>query len=646
MPVTPMQKVVVFGHTQAKAKTVAFLQKNELIEIIPNPSSGTRIDGEPEWELDLAEVGGTIDYLDKIAGRKKNLIESFAPFKETVDEETLLQAAREFDWKELTKKVEVVETELTNLANLESKLKADIDLLLPWHSLSVPLNKLGHTKRTCCLTGFCRTKYLPLLQKNMADLSTMTQIEVIAVKKDQTYLVVFHLPEQERAVHDLLSNNSFEKVTLPSSGLTPAQEIVRAQEILKRAYLERQDYLQELKMLFRHRSQLTYIYNHLLQKSGEKAARQKIADTRSAFVLTGWVPADRIEKIRRGLPPLTGIRPIEPQAGEDPPTLLSNPRVLFPFELITRIFGLPAKGEIDPTGPLSFFYLLFFAMCLSDVGYGTLLSIAAYYYLRTLTLSEGGKKLLLLLFWGGIATVIVGVLTGSYFGMDLNLIPPPVGGVLKGLQVIDPIKNPLNVLIFSLFLGVVQNLSGIAIAMYWKLKDRKYLSAFLDDGLWIYFLSCLVLLITTIGLNSPLAGLFKALSIIGALLLVITQGRGEKGLVKKFLFGLLSLYRTTSYLGDTLSYSRLLALMMTTSIIGMVVNIIAALTRDSVPVLGYVFMAAILVIGHLFNLVVSTLGAFIHSVRLQLVEFFGKFYAGSGREWKPFRRETKYVIIK
>ena len=110
--------------------------------------------------------------------------------------------------------------------------------------------------------------------------------------------------------------------------------------------------------------------------------------------------------------------------------------------------------------------------------------------------------------------------------------------------------------------------------------------------------------------------------------------------------GVLSLYKTTSYLGDTLSYSRLLALMMTTSIIGMVINILAGLTRGSVPILGYVFMVIILVVGHLFNLVVSVLGAFIHATRLQLVEFFGKFYSGGGKAFKPFQRQTKYVIIE
>jgi len=128
-------------------------------------------------------------------------------------------------------------------------------------------------------------------------------------------------------------------------------------------------------------------------------------------------------------------------------------------------------------------------------------------------------------------------------------------------------------------------------------------------------------------------------------LLVLTQGRKEKLLVQKAFMGILSLYRTTSFLGDTLSYSRLLALMMTTSIIGMVINLIAGLTAG-IPYVGYIVMAAILVGGHIFNLVISVLSAFIHSARLQLVEFFSKFYTGSGREFKPMGYETKYVIIK
>jgi V/A-type H+-transporting ATPase subunit I len=230
--------------------------------------------------------------------------------------------------------------------------------------------------------------------------------------------------------------------------------------------------------------------------------------------------------------------------------------------------------------------------------------------------------------------------------MDLNTLPAPFSQMFKKLQIIDPIKNPLQVLIISLALGVIQNLFGILLAFWQKIKNREYLDAFLDQALWFYFLSSLVFWLICQVLSSPLTSLSMRATLVGAFLLVITQGRSEANLPKKIISGVLSLYRTTSYLGDTLSYSRLLALMMTTSIIGMVVNILAGLTKNSIPYLGYVIMIAILLVGHAFNLVVSVLGAFIHAARLQLVEFFGKFYEGSGKEFRPLRRETKYVIIK
>ena len=373
-----------------------------------------------------------------------------------------------------------------------------------------------------------------------------------------------------------------------------------------------------------------------------------MSQTEHTFVLTGWLPKKQIRPLADKLQQssqLLWLVEISPEAGEIPPTLLSNPAVFGPFEVITRIFGLPQQKEIDPTAPLSFFYLLFFAICLSDVGYGLLLAIISYFLLKKLTLSEGGKNIVQLLFWGGLAASLIGVATGSYFAIDLQLLPEPWRSGLKSLQLIDPIKSPLNVLLMSLALGVIQNLVGLSLAMYWKIRQREFVSAIIDDGLWLYFLTALVSYIIIPFVAPGYSELNKILVIIGAALLVLTQGRAEKGLIKKAIFGLLSLYRTTSYLGDTLSYSRLLALMMTTSIIGMVINIIAGLTSQSIPVVGYLIMIVILIIGHLFNLVVSVLGAFIHAARLQLVEFFGKFYVGGGREFKPFRPLTKYVII-
>jgi len=650
MPVAAMQKVAVLGHIQIQNEVLAYFQKSEMLEIAALPSNGQKAPAtEPGRELELADLESTIRLLESFSGKKKSFIETFAPPKEAVTEEMLVQMEREFDWRNLIAKIKAHEAELANLKNLENTLRSDLEALYPWRGLKVRLDQLVCSSKICVVAGTCKTKELAAFKRKLEKFSPAVEAKIVDSAKEKSFLLIFYLTDESKVFFDFLSKTNFEKVSLAATARTPAEEIRYLEQLLRQARAESKNLLQEIKSQVKNQANLAYIYDHLFQQNLKMLAREKLAHTEKTFVLTGWVPQKKFNKLGRELQkitPLVEVRPIEPAANEIPPTLVENPKIFYPFELITRIFGLPAQNEIDPTAPLSFFYLLFFAMCLSDVGYGAILSLLSYYYLRRLTLSEGGKKLLLLLFWGGIATIFAGIATGSYFGIDLNQLPPALSDILKRLQVIDPVKNPLNVLILSLFLGVIQNLYGVSLAMYWKMKNRAYLDAILDDGLWIYFLTCLVLLVAAAGLNSPLAGFFGKLSIAGAILLVLSQGRREPGIFKKAIFGVLSLYRTTGYLGDTLSYSRLLALMMTTSIIGMVVNIIAGLTKNSVPILGYLFMIAILFFGHVFNLVVSVLGAFIHSTRLQLVEFFGKFYGNGGREFKPFRRETKYVIIK
>jgi V/A-type H+-transporting ATPase subunit I len=649
MPVAPMQKVAIFGHQQVRHQLLKMLQKSGVLEITPLSSPLPPTEEPVKLELQLTELKSALELLEKSAGRKKGFIESFAPFKERVKEENYLNAIRDYNWQEVTSRLDMLETEIANAFNLERKLMGEIELLTPWRNLKIGLDQLTCTRRLCLTTGSCPARSAEKIKLAFENEIVEAQLEITGQTKDRSLLIIVYLAEKEKKVLDLLAKNHFEKTSLPVSERNPEEEISQLEKLLAETRQDIKDYQSEIASFQKHKTKLEYVYDYLNQQYSEFGAVDKLGRTENTFILTGWTPKKEFERLDislRELSPLLALRAIQPEKNEVIPSLIENRKIFYPFEMITRIFGLPAQNEIDPTGPLSFFYLFFFALCLSDVGYGIILALVSFYYLKTLTLSEGGKKLLLLLFWGGIATVFTGILTGSYFSIDLNLLPQPLGLWAEKLRIIDPIKHPLNVLIFSLAVGVFQNLFGVALAMYWKLKNRDFIPALLDDGLWIYFLLSLVFFVSTSALNSPLTSLFGKMAVAGAIMLILTQGRNEKTMINKILMGVLSLYKTTSYLGDTLSYSRLLALMMTTSIIGMVINILAGLTRGSVPILGYVFMVIILVVGHLFNLVVSVLGAFIHATRLQLVEFFGKFYSGGGKAFKPFQRQTKYVIIE
>lgn len=652
MAVAAMARVAVFGHRFDQDAVLEELQGSGMLEITPSTLNGSEVlnNGEnAELEAELNGLRSTIEFLDRIEGRKKSFLGSLFPVLPVGELKDLVRAHRHFDWRSVIKELGDLESEIANLRNLQAKLTNETALLSPWQKLNIPLDRLACTTKSCVLIGRHKVKAAESFMDEVRKLDPLIDIREVDRTALESHLVIFCHLSKEKMLNDRLSRSEFIKVNLPVSPLTPAAEIGKLKSLYQEADEKQGEFLRQAKLLIAHRPELMKVYDHLNLYRSKRLALEKAHHTRSAFILMGWVREKDLSRLRGRLVqthPTVELLKIEPEKGETTPTYIENDPVFKPFEVITKIFGLPRQAEIDPTAPLSFFYLFFFAVCLSDAGYGIILAALAWLMLKKLQLTEGARDLLTLLLWGGLLTIAVGILTGSYFSIELDKLPAgSIKDAALGLRLIDPIKNPLNVLMLSLLIGVIQNLTGLFIGMYWKFKNREYLIGLLDFGLWIFFLVSLVGFAITAYLKLPLADIFTKASILGAAALVLTQGRNEPSLLKKAITGVLSLYRTTGFLGDTLSYSRLLALMMTTSIIGMVVNIIAGLLQG-IPWIGWVLMAVMLVFGHLFNLVVSALGAFIHAMRLQLVEFFGKFYEGGGRAFKPFRRETRYVLIR
>jgi V/A-type H+-transporting ATPase subunit I len=295
---------------------------------------------------------------------------------------------------------------------------------------------------------------------------------------------------------------------------------------------------------------------------------------------------------------------------------------------------------------LAFFFFIYFGICLGDAGYGIVLMLLAVYFMKRYRLPSGGMALMKVFLFGGLASVIAGALFGSWFGIDFETVAVPlvVKSTLLKFKVLDIFKSPIVMLYFSFFLGLVQIFTGLFIGLYNTLKSRDYRAAFLDHISWICFLSGIVTwgLLKVAGHWS--ASIFGWFTLSWTVFLIFTQGRHKPTWYEKIWSGILSLYKTTGYLGDVLSYSRLLALGMCSAVIAMVINILAGLVK-SIPIVGWVLMVVILIGGHLFNLLMSLMSAFIHSMRLQLVEFFGKFFGGGGRFFKSFQRESKYVNI-
>jgi V/A-type H+-transporting ATPase subunit I len=375
--------------------------------------------------------------------------------------------------------------------------------------------------------------------------------------------------------------------------------------------------------------------------------------TDQVVMLRGWIPESELPAVKKALASFDSSIEIvitEPGPDDTVPSHIVNPSWCLPFENLTRLYGAPKYGEIDPTPLLAPFFLIFFGMCLGDAGYGLIMIGFFTWFLRKFKrMPTGFREFFKLFVLSGISAVVVGVLTGSWFGDLVDAFG--IFSFLRPLKnapvILNPMENPMTYLAISLALGIVQLMFGLGIAFYDALRKKNYMGAFADTGGWIVFLVGLLLWGGTAGgfLPAETASLAKTLAIAGAVVLIATQGREKTGIISKAISGVLSLYGVTSYLGDVLSYSRLLALGLATSAVGVIINMLAGLA-GSVPFVGWILALLLIVGGHIFSIAVNVLGAFVHSLRLQYVEFFSKFYTGGGRVFAPLTYNTSYVFIK
>jgi V/A-type H+-transporting ATPase subunit I len=408
------------------------------------------------------------------------------------------------------------------------------------------------------------------------------------------------------------------------------------------------------KKLYRENLSLYLAFDYLSILKSKKDIEKYIKQTEKVIIIEGWILKKELNKLKDIL--YKKYKELEvvfsdPKESDDIPVALKNNKFVEPFESITELYGIPKYKEFDPTPLFAPFYFIFFGMCLSDAGYGLVIAVLSYWALAKFKFEGMAKKFIGLFFLGGVSTFIMGAIMGSWMGDTLNFLPENMLFIktflIDTISLLDPIKNPMPLLLISLSLGVIQIYTGFIIKFIANIKDNKIKTGLMDQGSWLLLISGLLLsaLANTIG---SLAG-FKIITnyIIwaGLLSVVITQGRSNKNIILKAAGGVLSLYDLIGYFSDILSYSRLFALGLSTAVLAVVVNNFVMLFKD-IPIIGIIIAALVFILGHFFNMVISGMGAFIHSTRLQYVEYFTKFYEGGGTPFKPFKVITKYIKVQ
>lgn len=615
-----------------------------------------------ELDYQLAGIKFSLDFLAKYETEKKSLKEIINP-KISLNLVELERIVKEFNCPEKVKEIQEIESGINEASSFKEKLNLELNQITPWQKLSfIPNQQKNETNFAFRFINVSENIYHDLINKleKKTPLSTLEKVDEFgqgkksarggsASGRKEILAVIFYQKERESNVAEILTSLNIKVTELPDLEKTIPERIKEINHRIDEADSRIEKLTREAERLAINQLNLKIAFDYYTWQKEKLISQQKAGKTWQTFSLIGWIDEALIRTLEKELGKITDDFVIEklPIAKDESIPIIFKNTWAFPFEAVTDIYGAPSYTEPDPTPYLAPFFILFFGLCLTDAGYGIVLALLAWLGIKIFKLPKENQKLFKVLMYGGVITFFAGALTGGWFGIVIDTLK--IGwlkDLLTSIRIIDPVKDPIRMLLFALALGVTQIITGLIISIYWKIKQGDIKSAILDSGMWLYFLLAILFWgATKVGLLTFAPA--KYLVWAGAIGLVLTQGRSAKNPILKLATGVISLYGLVSYFSDVLSYSRLLALGLATSIIAMIINLIAQLTINAIPYLGWVIAIFILIGGHVFNIIINTLGAFIHSSRLQFVEFFPKFMGeGGGKIFQPFRKEAKYIRIR
>ncbi len=525
----------------------------------------------------------------------------------------------------------------------EAHWRATQEHLEPWRELPGPLQDVRSTDATEVFAGSVSEAGIQSLASVLGN-DDSAHCEVISRRPGEVHVLVVCLREAAERVGVALKEVGFISASFHGLEGTADEILVESREKLTELSRERLADTERAQTLARHRPALMVAADRARYRLDRGNAVKRLAATGSTVVLRGWVRARDVPFVERAAGEDAAVMASEPKDDEAVPVELENRPLVKPFQVVTTLYGLPRYREIDPTPLLAPFFAVSFGLALGEGGYGVLMALLSFVGLRYLKLSESMRRLLRLLFLCGVCTFVAGVLMGSFFAVDFESAPSWLGWAraLHGkLKLLDPLEDSMTFLFIVLGIGLVQVWVGVLIRAVDRFRSGQRVLALLHEGAWLVVLPAAPLAVA--GVRVLGVSLLAILAAAGASIF-LTAGAGSRGVGAKIGAGIYALYGAVGFFGDVLSYSRLFALGLATGVVAMVVNILAGMVRG-IPLVGWLAMVLLLVFGHLFNLAINALGAFIHTARLQFVEFFTKFFEGGGRGFMPFREEGKYTEL-
>lgn len=657
MAVVEMRKLTVIGLNSSRTPFIHELMHLGVVEIDSNEGAINDEEWMPDifrtsnsadvsrLEADISRVSTALEAIGKYDPAKKPLFPSrikldrgdFAKLMDSIKTETELNVDKAVEtYKDIADR----RTEINRLRGLIAGLK-------PWETLDIPL-EMNETEHALVQLGAAPVKTDTVqMTADVQAAAPSVIVQEVSKDKQQKYYAFICLKEEKEQLLEALRPYNFSAVTLADQKGTATEAMHRYEKEIEKNEKNIAEDEEILKKLVVYREHIEFLYDSLMMRRDRARVVGDMVSTEMVFYFDGWMPAKAQPEVEALLKEYEFYYNIEEPDPDDEsvPVLLQNNSIVTPFEAVTGMYSLPGRHDIDPTAILAPFYFLFFGLMLSDAAYGLILTTLCAIILKKYKPEGTTHRMIKMFMFCGLSTFMWGALFGGWFGNFFTVAAKTFFGkefVIKPLW-FDPLSEPMKLLVVSLILGAIHLFVGMGVQAYMDIKDGRPLDALFDIGLWYLLLIGIVLFAFGGKLGAGAVGIGKIMAIIGAVGILLTGGRKKKGIFGKLTGGLGSLYGITSYLSDVLSYSRLLALGLATGVVAQVFNTLGSLAGGGIA--GSVLLIVVFAFGTVFNIAINALGAFVHSCRLQYVEFFGKFYTGGGRPFAPFERKTKYIKI-
>ena len=636
MAIVKMKKFKLFALEKDRKSLLKELQKFSYVHFVK-----TKEDDESLKEIELNQdmtiikeknqkVKWMLNYFSKLFPKetKKEIDES--SIKETLFVLLEQQASKyDFsnDYENLANISGEIDSNKEEIANLETYRKE----LSKWLNIKESLGNLKAFKTAKFFLGTVAKKNFEPLKDKLRNFEH-TYIEEISDESSQINIMLLTSNTEEKELKNELKTYSFTETNFDfdTSFTDEYEKTKNREEELKKANEKLKEKVEKLlKLIPKLLIQKEYLDNALIRET--VVSNFKATDT--VNVIEGYIPLDMEEEFKKIVNKNSNksnyleITEVD-KDDEEVPILLKNSGITGLFASITQMYALPRYNEIDPTAILSIFYWIFFGMMVADFAYGLILFILSGLALMIGKFDENKRKFLKFFFALSFSTMIWGLLYGSAFG-DLIKLPT---------QVLDSSKDFMSIFILSIIFGAIHLVIALGIKAYILIKNGHFMDVIYDVFLWYLTLTSLIILLLAgrFGLSEFTKNIFIACAVIGMLGIVVFGARDAKTLVGRIGGGLYSLYGITSYIGDFVSYLRLMALGLAGGFIASAINIIVKMLVSK-GILGIILGVVVFTLGQSFNIFLSFLSSYVHTSRLTYVEFFSKFYEGGGKAFKKFR---------